>query len=76
MSGEKNIKAEKTVQKNGLVSFLMDVKNELSIITWPEKNEIKKSLVAVLVFTVIYIILVGGLDFIFKSLFEMILNLK
>jgi len=76
MSGEKNIKAEKTVQKNGLVSFLMDVKNELSIITWPEKNEMKKSLVAVLVFTVIYIILVGGLDFIFKSLFEMILNLK
>jgi len=76
MSGKNNIKAGETVQKNGLLSFLKDVKNELSIITWPEKNEMKKSLVAVLVFTVIYIILVGGLDFIFKSLFEMILNLK
>lgn len=66
----------KAVKKNSLVSFLKDVKAELKIITWPSKNETKKALIAVIVFTVIYILLVGGLDSIFSHLFKMILKLK
>lgn len=66
----------KAVKKNSLVSFLKDVKAELKIITWPSKNETKKALIAVIIFTVIYILLVGGLDSIFSHLFKMILKLK
>jgi preprotein translocase subunit SecE len=73
MSEKNNTKTGKAVQKN---SFFRDVKAEVKIITWPSKNETKKSLVAVLIFTLIYIILVGGLDFVFKNLFAMILKLK
>ena len=66
----------KTVNKNSLVSFFKDVKAEFKIITWPSKNETKKALIAVIIFTVIYILLVGGLDSIFSHLFKMILKLK
>lgn len=76
MSEKNNVKTGNAGQKNGLLSFLKEVKGEFKIITWPSKNETKKALVAILIFTLIYVMLVGGLDFIFKSLFKMILNLK
>lgn len=73
MSEKNNTKTGKTVQKN---SFFREVKAEVKIITWPSRDETRKALVAVLIFTLIYIMLIGGLDFIFKNLFEMILKLK
>ncbi len=76
MADNNNVKTGKTVQKNSLFSFFREVKAEIKKITWPSKDETKKALIAVLVFTLIYIVLVGGFDFIFKSLFEMILKLK
>lgn len=76
MSDKNNVKTGKAVQKSSLFSFFREVKAEVEKITWPSKNETKKALIAVLIFTVIYIVLVGGFDFIFKSLFEMILKLK
>ena len=76
MSVKNNSKTEKTIKNNGLVVFLKEVKTELKRITWPSKDETKKAFVAVIIFTLIYTILVGGLDFIFKSLFEIILKLK
>lgn len=76
MSAKSNAKTEKATKNNGLVSFFREVKAEVKRITWPSKDETKKALVAVLIFTLIYILLVGGLDFIFKNLFKMILNLK
>ena len=72
MSDKNNVKTGKAVQKSSLFSFFREVKAEVKKITWPSKNETKKALIAV----VIYIVLVGGFDFIFKSLFEMILKLK
>ena len=72
MSDKNNVKTGKAVQKSSLFSFFREVKAEVKKITWPSKNETKKALIAVL----IYIVLVGGFDFIFKSLFEMILKLK
>lgn len=62
--------------KKGLFGFLKDIEGEIKKITWPSANETRKALVAVLIFTILYTILVGGLDFIFKGLFEMILKLK
>lgn len=76
MSAKSNIKTEKTLKKNGFLSFFKEVKAEVKRITWPTKNETKKALVAVVIFMLIYAILVGGLDAIFKTLLKLILNLK
>ena len=76
MSVKNNAKTEKTIKNNGLISFFREVKAELKRITWPSKDETKKAFIAVVLFTLMYTILVGGLDFIFESLFEIILKLK
>lgn len=56
--------------------FFREVKAEVKRITWPSKQELKKAFLAVLVFALIYVVLVGGLDFIFKNLFDLIFKLK
>ena len=76
MSAKSNAKAEKIVENNGVIGFFREVKAEVKKITWPSKDETKKAFVAVVVFTLMYTILVGGLDSIFSSLFKIILNLK
>lgn len=76
MSAKNNAKTEKTAKNNSLIGFFREVKMEVEKITWPSKDETKKAFIAVIVFTLMYTILVGGLDSIFKSLFEIILKLK
>ena len=76
MSVKNNAKTEKTVKNNSLFSFFREVKAEVKRITWPSKDETKKAFIAVIVFTLMYTILVGGLDFIFENLFKIILKLK
>ncbi|MBP1889952.1 preprotein translocase subunit SecE [Clostridium moniliforme] len=62
--------------KGGMFKFFKDVKAEFKRIMWPSKEETKKALIAVLGFTTIYIVLVGGLDYIFQNLFEVVLKLR
>ena len=76
MSVKNNAKTEKAIKSNGLFSFFREVKAEVKRITWPSKDETKKAFIAVVVFTLMYTILVGGLDFIFEKLLKIILNLK
>ena len=76
MSVKNNAKTEKTVRNNGLFGFFREVKAEVKRITWPSKDETKKAFIAVIIFTLMYTILVGGLDFIFENLFKIILKLK
>ena len=76
MSVKNNARTEKTIKSNGLFGFFREVKAEVKKITWPSKDETKKAFVAIIVFTLMYTILVGGLDFIFESLFKIILKLK
>lgn len=76
MSVKDNAKTEKTVKSNGLFSFFKDVKVEVKKITWPSKDETKKAFAAVMIFTLMYTILVGGMDSIFEKLLQMILSLK
>ena len=76
MSANNNAKTEKAVKNNGLIGFFREVKAEVKRITWPSKDETKKAFVAVITFTILYTLLVGGFDFIFKNLFEVILKLK
>ena len=73
MAGNNNVKA---TSKGGVFKFFREVKAEVKRITWPSKKEAKKALIAVVIFALIYIVLVGGLDYIFQNLFEVILKLK
>lgn len=69
-------KLEKSGSKGGLSKAIHGLKLELKRITWPSKKETKKALIAVAVVTVVYVIMVGGFDYIFQNLFEAILKLK
>ncbi len=63
-------------KKFGLINFFREVKAEFKQITWPSKQDTKKNLIAVIIFTVIFILLIGGMDLIFKNLFELVFGLK
>lgn len=62
-------------EKRSLSRFVSEFKAEVKRITWPSKDDTKKALIAVGVVVLIYIILVGGLDYIFSNLFKLIFNL-
>lgn len=65
-----------TSEKKGIIGFFKGVKNEFKKIVWPSKEETKKAFIAVIGFAIIYVILVGGFDFIFQSFFEVVFKLK
>lgn len=69
-----NIKT-KTSSKKGVSKFFRDMKAEVKRITWPSKDDTKKALIAVGVVVLIYLLLVGGLDYIFTNLFKLIFKL-
>ncbi|PRR79815.1 preprotein translocase subunit SecE [Clostridium vincentii] len=71
-----SINVQNNAKKSGIVKFFKGMKAEIKIITWPSKKETKKALIAVAVVTLIYVIWVGGFDYIFQNLFEAILKLK
>ena len=66
----------KSPKNGGVFKFFRELKAEIKRITWPSKNETKKALIAVGVVVLIYIVLVGGLDYIFQNLFQWIFKLK
>ena len=69
-------KVQHSEKKFSLINFFREVKAEFKQITWPSKQETKKNLIAVIVFTVIFILVIGGMDLIFKNLFELVFGLK
>lgn len=76
MAVKENVNLTKNSPQGGILKFFREVKAEVKRITWPSKNDTKKALIAVGVVVLIYIILVGGLDYIFQNLFEFILKFK
>lgn len=62
--------------KGGIIKFFIELKTEIKKITWPSKNDTKKALIAVGVVVLIYLVLVGGLDYIFQKSSEFIFKLK
>ena len=76
MAVKENVNLTKNSPKGGVLKFFREVKAEVKRITWPSKNDTKKALIAVGVVVLIYIVLVGGLDYIFQNLFEFIFKLK
>lgn len=71
-----SISVQNDAGKSGVLKFFKGMKKEVKTISWPSKKETKKALIAVAVVTIIYIIVVGGFDYIFQNLFEAILKLK
>jgi len=76
MTEKNGTKSKDVTKKSGILTFLKEVKAEVKKITWPSKDNTKKAFVAVAIFSLGYMILIGGLDYIFQNLFEAILKLK
>lgn len=77
MAVKENVNLTKTPSnKGGVLKFFREVKAEFKRITWPSKNDTKKALIAVGVVILMYLILVGGLDYIFQYLFKLLFSLK
>lgn len=64
-----------TSEKSGFFKFFREIKAEVSKITWPSKSDTKKAFTSVIVVVVMYMILVGGLDFVYKNFFEFLFKL-
>lgn len=73
MALEQSIKGNKKIKSNNsVVGFFKDFKGELKRITWPSKEEAKKSAVTVITFCIIYAAIVGSLDFVLNRVFSLI----
>ena len=75
MTGKNNVKST-NAKKGGILNFFKELKGEVKKITWPTKDETKNAFIVVAIFSLVYMILIGGLDYIFRSFFELILNIK
>lgn len=67
-----NKQAKKDSSKQGIIQFFKELKAEFKRITWASKEDVKKALIAVLVFCGIYIIYVSIIDMGFIKLYNLI----
>lgn len=58
--------------KGGVIRFFKDLKGEFKRITWASKEEVKKATYIVLAFCIVYMVAVGGIDFVFNKLSKII----
>lgn len=80
MAVDGKVKTKDQVAKKGfftsVIQFFKEVKAETKRITWPTKKDVKKAGIAVATFCIIYMIYIGGLDFIFQNLFKVVFRIK
>lgn len=72
MAVDSKVKIVEKPTDKGVVQFLKDVKAETRRITWPTKKDVKKAIAAVGTFCVIYVVIVGVLDYGFNNLYKLI----
>jgi len=65
---------EKNIWKR-MTSFLKDARGEMKKVTWPSKNDLYKTTVAVIVSSVVFGVYLFGVDFVFSRLIKQIMNL-
>jgi len=65
---------EKNIWKR-MTSFLKDARGEMKKVTWPSKNDLYKTTVAVIVSSVVFGVYLFGVDLIFSRLIKQIMNL-
>lgn len=70
-----NDRSKDSAKAAGPIRFLREVKQEAKKITWPSKEETKKSIAAVIAIAIAVSVLVGVVDFVFRNLFEFIFKL-
>ncbi|MCX6583463.1 MAG: preprotein translocase subunit SecE [Candidatus Aminicenantes bacterium] len=58
---------------NRIGSYLNEVKGELKKVTWPTKNDLQKTTVAVIVISIIFGIYLQVVDFSFRVLVEKVI---
>ena len=58
-----------------MTSFLKDARGEMKKVTWPSKNDLYKTTVAVIVSSVMFGVYLFGVDFVFSRLIKQIMNL-
>ena len=74
MAANENIKkiSKQAATENGFFNFFKELKAEVRRITWPSKENVKKATATVLTFCLMYTVIVGVLDFSFKSLVRVV----
>jgi preprotein translocase subunit SecE len=68
------VKETNHFKENFFAKAFRGIKAETKRITWAPKKEVKKALAATVTFCVIYIVIVGILDYGFSNLFKLIFN--
>jgi len=56
-------------------TFLEEVRSEMSKVAWPSKDEIKSSTSVVLMLLVLLAVIIGGMDFLFRTVVVTLLKL-
>ncbi len=63
---------EKLMKRVGL--FLADIKSELKKVTWPNRDDLKKTTVAVVISSVLFGVYLFGVDVVFAKIIEWIIG--
>jgi preprotein translocase subunit SecE len=63
---------EKLFKRVGL--FLADIKSELKKVTWPNKDDMQKTTIAVVVASVLFGVYLFGVDMIFSQMIDWIIG--
>jgi preprotein translocase subunit SecE len=61
-------------ESNAIVTYLRQVRSELSKVVWPSRDQALKLTGIVLAVTVAMSLFLGGLDFLFSRLIEVVLR--
>jgi preprotein translocase subunit SecE len=56
-----------------VLTYFSEIRNELSRVTWPKRNEVIKLTLIVLLVSAIVGLYVGGLDYIFTNILRVVL---
>lgn len=74
MVGEQKVKKEnkKSTSENAFIRYIKDLKSEFKRITWASKEQVKKSTIIVFIFCLMWVVIVGLLDYGFSNLYNMI----
>ena len=72
---KKNIKKEKKVKNTNKQSYISEVRSELKKVKWPDKKEMVKYSVAVIVFIVVFGAYFYGLDALFAWISSLVKGL-
>ena len=56
------------------VTFLREVRGELKQVTWPTRKDVYRLTVVVMLVSIAVGIYIGGLDFLFTKIFEIVIK--